>query len=62
MTTLLDLLKQSERGQVALRLWDKYDFKVMSPISIDDLAEVKIWLINRNRRKQEIILKVKSDG
>lgn len=45
-----------ERRPVAMRQWDKWDYRVVGPVSLDDSAVVRVELLNQDGTKQSIFL------
>jgi len=54
LTTILQLIQSTDPE--AARWWDREDYQIHSPVSLDDLARVEVILINRdgNTRKIEL--------
>ena len=45
--TVLDLVRETHRETFAR--WDGWDYRITSPLSLDDLAFVTVTLINESR-------------
>lgn len=53
--SVADYLHTHHRNEI--EAWDKWDYRIWSPLSLDDLAFVEVQLINRNKTKQSITIK-----
>jgi hypothetical protein len=53
MRTLWEVL--NEKHKEVVEKWDRWNYNIYGPLSLNDLAEIKIWLINEDESMQEIV-------
>lgn len=46
-TTILGLLKK--KYPEAVKKWDGWDYKILSPVSLDDLPTIQVYLRNKGK-------------